>query len=119
MEEVKLGGIVVTLVFRSMVAEEVVELAQRRRKIGAADAVDDVDALIGVEMVELEVITLAYGVAVSNTHLTRCEIRGGMRTGGGGQECEGEQCRGGCFPEEMLANWGGIGCFAVRDRCLG
>lgn len=99
MEEVKLGGIVVTLVFRSMVAEEVVEFVHRRRKIGAADAVDDVDALIGVEMVELEVITLAYGVAVGNTHLSRCEIRGGIRAGSAGQECEGEQRRGGCVPE--------------------
>ena len=75
MEEVKLGGIVVTLVFRSMVAEKVVELVHRRRKIGAADAVDDVDALVGVEMVELEVITLPHGIAVGNAHLSRCEIR--------------------------------------------
>ena len=58
-EQVELAGVVVALVVGAVVAEEVVELVHRGGQVGVADAVDDVEAFAGVQVVELEAVLLA------------------------------------------------------------
>ena len=87
-QEVELFGIVVALVVGAMVAEEVIELVHRGGNVGVADAVDDVEAFAGVEVVELELILLAGGGAGGGSW-------GGRRftsAAVGEQEADGGKC---------------------------
>ena len=57
-EQVEFAGVVLALVVGAVVAEEVVELVHRGGQVGVADAVHDVEAFAGVQVVELEVVLL-------------------------------------------------------------
>jgi len=58
-QEIELLGVVVALVLGAVIAEEVVELVHRGGDVSVADAVDDIEALAGVQVVELELVLLA------------------------------------------------------------
>ena len=70
-EEVELGGVVGALFLGAAVAEEVVELVEGLGDVGVADAVDDIEALVGVGAAELELVAAAV------------EGDGRVRSGGG------------------------------------